>query len=96
LERVSVGSYESQSVTELNSHANMAVAGRDCTIIAKSGHHANVTPFSADLPVMENVEIGDVAVAYDNPYLLEMYLLVMRNVLLIQSMDHNSLPSFLV
>jgi len=74
----------------------MAVAGRDCTIIAKSGHHANVTPFSADLPVMENVEIGDVAVAYDNPYLLEMYLLVMRNVLLIQSMDHNSLPSFLV
>jgi hypothetical protein len=92
----SVGSYESQSVTELDSHANMAVAGRDCMIIAKSGHHANVTPFSSDLPVMEKVEIGDVAVAYDDPYLLETYLLVMRNVLLIPLMNHNLLPPFLV
>jgi len=58
----------------------MAVAGRDCTIIAKSGHHANVTPFSSDLPVMEKVEIGDVAAAYDNPYLLETYLLVMDSI----------------
>jgi len=65
-------------------------------IIAKSGHHANVTPFSSDLPVMEKVEIGDVAVAYDDPYLLETYLLVMRNVLLIPSMNHNLLPPFLV
>ena len=92
----SVGSYGSQSVTELDSHANMAVAGRDCTIIAKSGHYASVTPFSADLPVMERVEIGDVAIAYDDPYSLETYLLVMRNVLLIPSMDHNLLPPFLV
>jgi hypothetical protein len=93
----SVGSYENQSVTELDSHANMAVAGQDCTIIAKSGHHANVTLFSGDLPVMEKVEIGDVAVAYDDPYLLERYLLVMRNVLLIPLMDHNDLlPPFLV
>jgi hypothetical protein len=37
--------------------------------------------------VMEKVEIGDVAVAYDNLYLLETYLLVMRNVLLIPLMD---------
>jgi hypothetical protein len=51
----SVGSYGCLSVTELDSHANMAVAGRDCTIIAKSGHLATVTPFSADLPVMEQV-----------------------------------------
>jgi len=74
----------------------MAVAGQDCTIIAESDHHANVTPFSSDLPVMEKDEIGDVAVAYDNPYSLETYLLMMRNVLLIPSMDHNLLPPFLV
>ena len=48
----SVGTYGCLSVTELDSHANMAVAGGDCTIIARSGHFANVTPFSADLPVM--------------------------------------------
>ncbi len=57
----SVGLYQGQSVTELDSHANMAVAGQDCTIIARSGHYATVTPFLEDLPVMEKVEIGDVA-----------------------------------
>ena len=84
------------SVTELDSHANMAVAGKDCTIIRRSGHYANVTPFSPELPVMESVEIGDVALAYDDPVTLTTYLLVMRNALLIDSMDHNLLPPFLI
>ena len=83
-------------VTKLDSHANMAVAGRGCTIIEKSGQFATVTPFSADLPVMEKVEIGDVALAYKNPSTLMTYLLVMQNVLLIPLMDHNLLPPFLV
>jgi len=55
------------SATELDSHANMAVAGWDCTIIATNGQYATVTPFSDELPVMEEIEIGDVAMAYDNP-----------------------------
>ena len=92
----SVGSYGCLSVTELDSHANMAVAGKDCTIIARSGHYATVTPFSSDLPVMEQVEIGDVAIAYDDPYTSRTFLLVIRNALLIPSMDHNLLPPFLV
>ena len=92
----SVRLYGCLSVTELDSHANMAVAGRDCTIISRSGHHATVTPFSADLPVMEQVEIGDVAIAYDDPYSSRTFLLVIRNALLISSMDHNLLPPFLV
>ena len=88
--------YGDLSVTELDSHANMAVAGKGCTIIAKSGQYANVTPFSADLPEMERVEIGDVAIAYDDPISLVTYLLVMRNALLIPSMSHNLLPPFLI
>ena len=91
-----VGSYGCQSVKELGSHANMAVSGKDCTIIARSGHYATVTPFSADLPVMERIEIGDVAIAYNDLYSLETYSLVMRNALLIPTMDHNLLPPFLV
>ncbi len=63
----SIGLYGYLSVTELDSHANMAVAGSGCTIIAKSGQYANVTPFSVELPEMEKVEIGDVAIAYDYP-----------------------------
>ncbi len=63
----SLGAYSGQGTTELDSHANMAVAGNDCTIIATSDHYATVTPFSSNLPKMEMVEIGDVALAYDNP-----------------------------
>ena len=45
---------------------------------------------------MEKVEIGDVAIAYNDPFSRETFLLVMRNVLLIPSIDHNLLPPFLV
>jgi hypothetical protein len=45
---------------------------------------------------MEKVEIGEVALAYNNLIILVKYLLVMRNALLIPSMDHNLLPPFLV
>ena len=74
----------------------MAVAGRNCTIIARSGHFATVTPFSVDLPAMERVKIGDVAITYKNPFSGEMFLLVMRNALLIPPMDHILLPPFLI
>ena len=92
----SIGLYGNLSVTEMDIHVNMAVAGKSCTIIAKSGQYVNDTPFSADLPEMEKVEIGDVAIAYDDPISLVTYLLVMRNALLIPSMSHNLLPPFLI
>jgi hypothetical protein len=88
--------YSGHQATELDFHANMAVAGFDCTVIARSGCFANVTPFHKDIPAMEMVEIGDAMVAYDHPILLRTYLLVMRNALLIKSMDHGLIPSFLI
>ncbi len=88
----SLGAYSGQGATELDSHANMAVAGFDCTVIATSSHYATVTPFSSNLPTMDMVEIGDVAIAYDDPISLQTYLLVMRNALLIPTMDHNLVP----
>jgi hypothetical protein len=91
-----MGSYSGLHATELDSHANMAVAGSDCTVIATSGRHATVTPFSSNLPSMDMVEIGDVAIAYDDPISLQTYLLVMRNALLIPTMDHNLVPPFLL
>ncbi len=91
-----MGSHSGLHATELDSHANMAVAGPDCTVIATSGRHATVTPFSSNLPTMDMVEIGDVAIAYDDPISLQTYLLVMRNALLIPMMDHNLIPPFLI
>jgi hypothetical protein len=49
----SMGSDASLGATELDSHANMAVAGSNCTIIATSSRYANITPFSSNLPTME-------------------------------------------
>jgi len=92
----SIGLYGNLSVTELDSHANMAVAGKNCTIIATSGQYANVTPFSADLPIMDRVEIDDDAIANDDPICFVTYLLVMRNALLIPFLSHNFLSLILI
>ena len=70
------GNYSGQSATELDSHANMAVAGANVSIISKSGLVATVTPFSDDLPPMDDVEIGDVAIAYDDPRTGVTYMLL--------------------
>jgi hypothetical protein len=91
-----MGYHRGLHATKLDSHANMAVAGPDCTVIATSGCHATVTPFSSNLPMMDMVEVGDVAIAYDDPTSLQTYLLVMRNALLIPTMDHNLIPPFLI
>jgi hypothetical protein len=92
----SMGSYSGLHATKLDSHANMAVAGSDCTVIARSGHHATITPFSSNLPTMDMVEIGDLAIAYNDPISLQTYLLVMRIALLIPTMDHNMIPPLLI
>jgi hypothetical protein len=74
----------------------MAVVGSDCTVIARSGHHVTVIPFSSNLPTMDMVKIGDVAIVYNDPISLQTYLLVMRNALLIPTIDHNLIPPFLI
>jgi hypothetical protein len=84
------------SATELDSHTKLAVAGSETTIIACSGAFSNVTLFSKDLPAMDMVEIGDDVMCFYDPILLETYILVMKNVMLIPSMGHNLIPPFLI
>jgi hypothetical protein len=91
-----MGAYSGLLATELDSHANMAVAGTNCTIVAKSGNYADVTPFLEDLPMMKLVEIVDAMMAYDDPISHTTYLLIMRNALSIPSMGHNLIPLFLM
>ncbi len=90
-----LGGYDGQSATELDSHANMAVAGNGVLVISKSGMSATVTPFLLDIAPIEDVEIGDVAMAYNDPIRGTTCFLVMCNALLIPTMDHNPLPLFL-
>ena len=61
-----MGSDDSEpTTTQLDSHANMVVAGGHATVFGKSGKHCDVRPFSSDCSKLESVPIVDAAVAYD-------------------------------
>jgi hypothetical protein len=80
--------------TELDSHANMFVAGKHAFVLARSGQTASVKAFSPDLAKLE-IPIVDCALRYDCPYSNRSYILVVQHVLHVTSMDHNLLPPFL-
>ena len=65
--------------SELESHANMVVLGKDCFIFESTGKTCNVEHFNADLGVATNITIVDVALAYECPYTNETYILIIRN-----------------
>jgi hypothetical protein len=68
------------SRTELDSHANMPVVGRNAYIISDTGRVADVSPFTPDYASMQ-IRIVDAAVQYDCPYDGESCILVIRNTL---------------
>ena len=52
--------YESR--TELDSHANMAVMGKNAAIVAKTDKTVNVKPFISECNELEEVPIVDAVV----------------------------------
>ena len=82
--------------TELDSHANMIVLGKNSFVFESTGKTCNVQPFSSDLGMATNVPIVDGALAYDCPYTGQVYILLVRNALHIPSMDHNLVPPFIM
>jgi hypothetical protein len=81
--------------TELDSHANMPVVGRNAYIISDTGRVAEVNPFTPDYNAMQ-VPIVDAAIQYDCPHSGISYILVIRNALHFPSMVHNLLPPFIL
>ena len=81
--------------TELDSHANMPVVGRNAYVLAETGKTVDVSPFTPDYKAME-VSMVDAAVRYDNPYDGQSYILVLRNALHVPSMKHNLIPPFMM
>ena len=84
------------STTELDSHANMVVVGRQASIISQSGIHAEVKPFSNDCGTLERIPIVDAAIGYDCPITSKTYILIVRNALYVKSMEHNLIPPFVM
>ena len=80
----------------MDSHAKMVVIGAKGTIIQKTGKYADVNGFSSDVGTMSRVPIVDAVLAYDCPISGKTTLLVARNALFVQSMNHNLIPPFIM
>jgi len=50
----------------LDSYANMAVVGKEVTLISDSGLYAEVRSFSNYVPTLQNIPIVDAVVSYDD------------------------------
>ena len=81
------------SRTELDSHANMPVVGKNAYIVADLGKTVSVNPFTPDYDAME-VPLVDAAVRYDSPFDGRSYILVIRNALHVPAMSNNLIPPF--
>ena len=84
------------SRTEMDSHANVAVAGSNYTKVQDTGRYADVNNFSNDVSQMKRVTIKDMEIAYDCPYHKKTLLLNIKNSLHVPSMNHNLIPPFIL
>jgi hypothetical protein len=83
------------SQTELDSHANMPVVGRQAFIISDTWRTTDVKAYSPDYESME-LRIVDTAVKYVCPYNGITYILAIRNALHVPSMNDNLIPPFMM
>ena len=83
------------SRTELDSHANMPVIGRNAYILSKIGETVDVAHFTPDYKPI-SVELVDAGLKYECPYSGEVKILIIRRGLHVPSMTHNLLPPFML
>ena len=82
--------------TELDSHANMAIIGRNAYILNDSGRTAQVSPFTQDYEALSEVPIVDAAILYECPHTNKAHILIVRNALSVPAMEHNLIPPFIM
>ena len=87
---------DTNSRTELDSHANMVVVGNNCLIIEWSGRTAVVNPFTPDYDALPEVPIVDAAVMYECPTSGKESILLVRNALHVPAMEQNLIPPFVM
>ena len=85
------------SRSELDSHANMVVVGKDAFIFdGVDGKTCEVEPFDPSIGTAKRIPIVDAALAYDCPYEMKTYVLLIRNALNVKSMNNNLIPPFIM
>ena len=86
---------DTNSRTELDSHANMPLVGLNASMFADTGRVAEVSPYTPEYKSLQ-IPIVDSAVLYDCPYSGKAYVLVIRNALHVPAMQNNLLPPFML
>ena len=66
--------------TELDSHANIPVLGREAMVVEQSGKTVEVSPFTPDYKPIK-VEVVNAMIQYDSPLDGKEYMLVIQNAL---------------
>ena len=74
----------------------MVVIGAQGKIIQKTGRYADVNKLSSDVGKMPRVPIFDAAIVYDCPFSGQKILMVAKNALYVDIMDHNLVPPFIM
>jgi len=85
----------SESRTDLDTHANMPVVGRHVCVLATTGKMVEVSPHAPDCKAMQ-VPLVDAAVRCDCPHEGKSHILAIRNALHVPSMNNNLIPLFLL
>ena len=75
-----VNAPEVDSRTDLDSHANMPVVGREAFILGDLGKTCEVSPYTPDYEPL-HIPLVDAAVKYESPFDGKVYILVIRNAL---------------
>ena len=86
---------EETSRTELDSHANMPVVGRNAVVLTNTGRYADVHAYNPDYQPMK-LPIVDAAIRYDCPYTGVQCLMVIRNAIYVPALEHNLISPFIL
>ena len=81
--------------TDLDSHANMFVAGSDAYVLAHSGKTADVQAFTPDIKPMA-IPIVDCAFVWECTKTGRRVVLIATNALHVPTMDHSLVPPFML
>ena len=86
-----------QGRSEVDSHANMVLLGKDSYIFdGVQNRTCNVQPFDPSLGISRKIPIIDGAIAYDCPFSMKTYIFIFKNALLIPTLNHNLIPPFIL
>jgi hypothetical protein len=82
------------AATELDSHADSPVVGKNAVILESLNRSVRVSGFSSEIGKPIRVKVVNAAVAYDCDITGDTHILVLYNALFIPSMENNLVPPF--